>query len=84
MLVVGIVGANQQQVYSLVMVIIYNDDMVFVLVLTLIDQSKVASSQLMSLQASLAFGDGALPTTQVTLFGGKGGVGKPGSLGLNC
>lgn len=26
--------------------------------------------------ASLAFGDGALPTTQVTLFGGKGGVGK--------
>ena len=28
-------------------------------------------------EASLAFGDGALPTTQVTLFGGKGGVGKP-------
>lgn len=26
--------------------------------------------------ASLAFGDGALPSTQVTLFGGKGGVGK--------
>lgn len=26
--------------------------------------------------ASLASGDGALPTTQVTLFGGKGGVGK--------
>eukprot|EP00438_Fugacium_kawagutii_P022431 Skav232858 [mRNA] locus=scaffold2451:97957:102459:- [translate_table: standard] len=29
--------------------------------------------------ASLAFGDGALPTAKVTLFGGKGGVGKPGS-----
>lgn len=26
--------------------------------------------------ATLAFGDAALPTTQVTLFGGKGGVGK--------
>ena len=30
-------------------------------------------------KASLAFGDGALPTTQVTLFGGKGGVGKSGA-----
>lgn len=29
-------------------------------------------------KASLAFGDGALPSTQVTLFGGKGGVGKSG------
>ena len=30
------------------------------------------------IKASLAFGDGALPKTQVTLFGGKGGVGKWG------